>query len=307
MNFMSQTKVFAIVVTYNGSQWVEKCLTSLRESTQPVHTIVIDNASTDDTARIICEKFPEVELILSKENLGFGRANNIGLKKALYEEADYVVLLNQDAWVEPETIEKIIHIQQENSEYSILSAVHYKNENEVEPYFKSLVSEENMAESFHEWNWGDPKKTVFSVGFVHAAFWVITKECLEKVGFFDPIFPHYGEDEDYCDRAKFFNFSIGIVPSVKITHDIGKRALQPFNAYFRRLCYLKQLKKLDIPFYSQFNYLIISKIKIAFGSLLVLKFHKCFTLLKDLVFLYRKKKKLISHRQISLKGGRFLF
>ncbi len=299
-------KIYCIIVAYNGSQWIEKCLTSLRKSTQPVHTIVIDNASTDDTVRIIREKFPEVELILSKKNLGFGKANNIGLKKALKDRADFVILLNQDAWVEPETIEKIIHIQQENSEYGILSAVHYKNENEAEPYFKSLVSEENMADSFHEWNWGDPKKTVFSVDFVHAAFWVITKECLEKVGFFDPIFPHYGEDNDYCARVSYFKFKIGIVPSAKITHDIGDRTIKPFNTYFRRLSYLRVLKKLNDPFPSNFYKLIGSKFKIGTHSFIRLKWKKSNLYFSDIIFLLLKFRKLKAHRAISKNGGRFL-
>ena len=93
-------KIFAIVVTYNGMRWYDRCFGSLRNSDMPVETIVIDNASTDETVSYIKEHFHEVCLIESKENLGFAKANNIGIKRALDNGADYVFLLNQDAWVE---------------------------------------------------------------------------------------------------------------------------------------------------------------------------------------------------------------
>ena len=80
---MNDTKLFVIVVTYKGHQWYDRCFTSLRESELPIQTIVIDNASNDGTVEYIREHFPEIHLIESKENLGFGRANNIGMRYAL--------------------------------------------------------------------------------------------------------------------------------------------------------------------------------------------------------------------------------
>lgn len=81
-------KVNTIIVTYNGAQWIEKCLDSLHECKVKTHILIVDNASTDNTLSIIREKYPEVELIESAKNLGFGKANNIGLRKALDERAD---------------------------------------------------------------------------------------------------------------------------------------------------------------------------------------------------------------------------
>ena len=95
-------KIFVIIVTYKGNQWYERCFTSLRNSEYPVQTIVIDNASNDGTVEYIRENFPEIYLIESEENLGFGRANNIGMRYALDHGCDYVFLLNQDAWIKPE-------------------------------------------------------------------------------------------------------------------------------------------------------------------------------------------------------------
>ena len=69
-------KIFSIIVTYNGMRWYDRCLGSLRNSELPVETIVIDNASSDDSVNYIKANFPEVHLIESNENLGFAKANN---------------------------------------------------------------------------------------------------------------------------------------------------------------------------------------------------------------------------------------
>jgi glycosyltransferase involved in cell wall biosynthesis len=75
-------KVFVVIVTYNGSKWVTTCFSSLRPSTVPLHTIVIDNGSQDDTLARIAAGYPEVEIVSTGQNHGFGKANNIGMERA---------------------------------------------------------------------------------------------------------------------------------------------------------------------------------------------------------------------------------
>src|SRR5687767_5122024 len=91
-------KIVSIVVTHNGMPWIVQCLSSLIGSSLKSHIIVVDNASTDNCCQVV-RNFPEVELIELEENVGFGTANNVGLRRALELETDYVLLLNQDAWV----------------------------------------------------------------------------------------------------------------------------------------------------------------------------------------------------------------
>ena len=107
-------KIYAIVITYNGKKWYDRCFGSLRDSEMPVETIVIDNTSTDDTIEYIKTHFPSVHLIESKENLGFAKANNIGIRYAIDNNADYVFLLNQDAWIENDTLTALLRTFEEN-------------------------------------------------------------------------------------------------------------------------------------------------------------------------------------------------
>ncbi|WP_449399763.1 glycosyltransferase family 2 protein [Chryseobacterium wanjuense] len=82
-------KIYFIIVTYNAMKWAERCFTSLRQSSVPVKCIVIDNGSTDGCQDYIKTHFPEVDFIQSESNLGFGKANNIGIEKAYKEGADF--------------------------------------------------------------------------------------------------------------------------------------------------------------------------------------------------------------------------
>ena len=117
-------KVLVIIVSYNFEQWMERCLGSLRLSEFPVDVLVIDNDSKDKTIELIRTQHPEVRLIENKKNLGFGRANNIGMQIALKEGYDFAFLMNQDAWIDANTIGALVSISQKHPEYGILSPVH---------------------------------------------------------------------------------------------------------------------------------------------------------------------------------------
>ena len=138
---MKSNKILVIIVTYNAMKWAEKCFTSLRNSSVTSDVIVVDNGSTDGSQEFIHEHFPEVELIENKENLGFGRANNIGLRKALEDKYEYAYLLNQDAWVLPNTFEELIAVSEKHPEYGVLSPMQLKAVfNGLETFMKYLSS-----------------------------------------------------------------------------------------------------------------------------------------------------------------------
>jgi len=202
-------KVFVIIVSYNGEKWLEKNLSSLKNSIYPVKTIVVDNNSSDASSEII-RSFQDVQLINSKENLGFGLANNLAMKEALSKDADYLFLLNQDTWVFPETIGNLVSAAEEYNNFGILSPLHYSG-NEVV-----------LDESFETY-WNRKIQTfdgkIDEVPFVNAAAWLIPRRVVEKVGYFEPLYRHYGEDRNYATRVLFHNFKIGIVTNANICHD----------------------------------------------------------------------------------------
>ena len=207
-------KIVVIVVTYNGIRWIEKCLNSLRDSSLATQVIVIDNASVDGTTFLLEKFYPEVELIKNSNNLGFGKANNIGLKKALDREADFVLLLNQDAWIGDGCIEKLIEILRAHPAIHLLSPFHYNYEgNGIEAYFNDFVLAQ-YTPGYEE----TKGKDMYESSFIHAACWMLPAATLKVVGGFDPLFRHTGEDNDYVQRLHSKGMKVGFTPLAKMYH-----------------------------------------------------------------------------------------
>ena len=141
-------RVLVIVVTYNGMQWLGRCLGSV---CQDADLYVWDNDSTDGSADFVEAEYPQAKLVRSADNLGFSIPNNKGMQYALDKGYDYVYLLNQDAWLEPGALEKMVAVADAHPEYGLLSPMQmidgYKELDEqfakrlpVKPAMTSIVS-----------------------------------------------------------------------------------------------------------------------------------------------------------------------
>lgn len=229
--------VFVVIVTYNGSKWVTPCFSSLRKSTVPVHTIVIDNGSQDDTLARIGAEFPEVEVINTGKNLGFGKANNIGMELAYARGADYVFLLNQDAWIDPDAVERLVEAHRKYPAYGVISPMHLNGAGDGLDYNFSNYIGPNKCRHLYSDLYLGRLQDIYDVGFVNAAAWSMTRECLERVGGFSPSFFHYGEDANYTQRLQFHKLKLGVLPASRIYHDREQRPPSKFfenDETFRR-------------------------------------------------------------------------
>lgn len=230
-------KILVVIVTYNAMKWVDCCLGSLRASNLKPDMFIVDNGSTDGTQDYIRKKYPEAIFIQSKGNVGFGRANNLGLQYAKDNDYENVYLLNQDAWIFPDTLERLVNISKRNPEYGILSPFQMEaNLKHIDGVFKKDVCGWQSSPDLLDDVYLQKGKDVINVSFVMAAHWFITRECLLKVGGFSPTFPHYGEDMNYIHRALFWKFKIGVVPSLQVVHD---RENRPTNK--KKKVYLKYI------------------------------------------------------------------
>jgi GT2 family glycosyltransferase len=203
-------KVFVIIVTYNGARWIDRNIPSLLDSAYPVSIIVVDNKSTDNTVELL-QKYPQVDVIHAGANLGFGKANNIGMQKALALGADYLFLLNQDAWVFKNTISSLVTKMELRPKFGIMSPQHLSGDGVTLDQSFKTYSERRTSEIAID--------KISIVPFVNAAAWMISKACAERVGGFEPLFGHYGEDRNYCDRVTYHKFLIGIDADAQIVHD----------------------------------------------------------------------------------------
>jgi len=214
--------IYVIIVTYNGIKWIKRCLHDVLLSDVNVNVILVDNGSEDGTIEFIENTYPDLELIKTNTNLGFGQANNIGIKKALERGADYVFLLNQDGYVEKDTIRKLVEFQLSHRSYGVLSPKQMNgNGSALDKKFNNIVlSKSCIINSFEE-----AGTTIYNVYFAMAAFWLVSAACLNKVGLFDPIFFHYGEDGDYLSRVRYHGLKIGVVMNSIGYHDRQERVV----------------------------------------------------------------------------------
>lgn len=210
-------KVYAIVVTFNGERWIEKSVSSLLQSSVPLIPIIIDNHSTDSTVSILKAKFPGVLILENEKNRGFGQANNLGIKYAMAHDADFVFLLNQDAWIFENTIKNMLEVY--TPEYGILGPVQLCAEgNDLELNFKKNLAPAFLLQTVTDY-WLGVEKKINDASFISAAGWLIPAMTIQRIGGFDPLFFHYGEDNNYCHRVSYHGLKIGLVINAHICHD----------------------------------------------------------------------------------------
>lgn len=237
---MSTTKIYTIIVTYNGIKWIKECLDSVVKAT---NVIVVDNNSYDDTVSYIIQNYPDVVVFEQSDNLGFGKANNLGIAYALERKADYIFLLNQDARVFGNTINQLAQTSMSNPEYGILSPLHCDWTGEfLENSFSKYVSIEHSKDFYSDFVLSKQTKQVYDVPFSAAACWFLPKKVFETIGGFDPIFFHLGEDANFTQRIFYHGFKIGVLSNCKIGHDTSNRDIPIIKKYSNEYFYKKEYR-----------------------------------------------------------------
>lgn len=220
------TNFSVIIVTYNAMKWTERCFSSLRKSSVPVNVIVIDNGSNDGTQEYIKSNFPEVDFIQSEENLGFGRANNLGIEKAYKDGADFFYLMNQDAWIFEDSFEKLLksyNAHPNKDEIGIISPMHLDgSEKKLDPHFERYLARGIEMHNLISDLYFDQLQNIYEIPFVNAAHWFLPKKTIEIVGGFNPYFFHGAEDYDYVNRIKFHKMKVFVATNSKVIHDARK-------------------------------------------------------------------------------------
>jgi GT2 family glycosyltransferase len=230
-----------IIVNYNTKQLLENCLNSLFLHCQKelenneYEIIVVDNGSKDNSSDLIqSSKFKvqsSIEWIQNIDNLGFSAANNIGIKRA---KGDLILLLNSDTVVKVNSVQGMVafmnnlpaekgastcKILLENGKMD--SACHrgFPTPWNAFCYFTKLewlLPEFKIFSGYHEYY--KNLKIIHEVDAISGAFFMTSKNVIEKVGLLDEDYFMYGEDLDWCYRIKQAGFSIWYNPDFTITH-----------------------------------------------------------------------------------------
>jgi GT2 family glycosyltransferase len=216
---MKKNEISVIIVTYNGKKWISKCLTSLLNNDLPVEIIVVDNGSIDGTQDLIKTQFPQVNFIQSSSNLGFGRANNLGIKTSLEIGSEYIFLLNQDAYLFKCSLSKMINEINSNDKIGVLSPIHLAgNEEEIDKGFSDYLTP-SITPNILAYKFLGKDQNLFETSFVNAAAWFVKASVFKDIGGFHPIFDHYGEDDEFATRLLKNNYKMVVSTQNFIVHD----------------------------------------------------------------------------------------
>lgn len=255
---MKNPLVYVIILAWNGKRWLENCLISVLQTDYAnFRVLVVDNGSQDGSVDCVRSKFPEVELLVNRRNLGYAEGNNRGIRLAMKSGADYVALLNQDIKVEPDWLKACIEIFEQHHDIGIISPTQYNYDGTAldENFEKILRKHEKYSADYEKNQIGK----LYEVKEVIGAAIVISRKLCEKVGLFDPLYFCYAEEFDLCRRARFHGFKIGIVTDSKVFHwhslvQERKRDKNQKGKKDKKIYYLMArngaIYKLKDPFYS---------------------------------------------------------
>jgi len=242
-----------IIVNFNTKELIRNCLKSIYEKTEGVdyRICVVDNASTDGSSEMIKNEFPQVELVVNTENIGFGGANNLAMSKS---NAEYIFLLNPDTFL----INNVIKIcydfmeLEENKNVGICGGNVFRDDMSPHWAYGHFPSLRQAMFDFFELKYLFKKyyfqkikpicmnadNIIKEVDFISGADMFIRKSVLDEVGLFDEDFFLYYEETELSYRVHKKGYKSILVPEAKIvhlseleTHNVKKLALAEKSKY----------------------------------------------------------------------------
>jgi len=213
-------KLSLITVNYNGTEKTIRLLESLRQQTdQNFDIIVVDNASSGDDARQLSyyreHTFSAFTLIQNSQNLGYSGGNNIGIKQALQNGANYVFLINSDTWTDPTFIAQL---RPKLSLVEGLGAIPVNEGARTAYYGKIQWLKPTLQHIYQE---GSGQKAVGRSFYVNGAGLLINTKVFQKIDFLDERYFLYFEDADFSIRAYKAGVPIALLDDISIHHEVS--------------------------------------------------------------------------------------
>lgn len=227
---MSTTADTAIVIlTFNRWQDTHECLTQLLASdARAARIIVVDNGSTDETLQALAREFPHVHILRNAANLGYAEGNNVGLRYALANGFEFVVVLNNDVLVAPNWLAPLLQAAQDDPRAALLGPlVLHANEPQVIQSAGGV-----LPRDWHSYHRGANESDTGKyrggpVDWLTGCAMLVRTRALSKIGLLDSSFFMYGEDVDWCITARQAGYHVLLVPQSRVWHKGVERLYTP--------------------------------------------------------------------------------
>lgn len=236
-----------VILNWNRSDDTIACIHSLRRMDYDNYAVVVvDNASRDDSVARIRAAFPDIDLIENKENYGFARGNNVGIKHLLRLGCDYVMLLNDDAEVDVDTISRLVEVAEKDARIGMVGpTICYFNQPRVIWSAGGRVS--RHGEPCHldvDQDMAVTGQAPREVDYVTGCAILAKRALLERIGPLEERFFIYFEETEWCARARAAGFRVVHVPTSVMWHKVTPTARIQSHRYLylmtrNRLLYLR--------------------------------------------------------------------
>ncbi len=269
--------VYIIVLNWNGKNDTIECLRSLRGMTYPnARVLVVDNGSTDDSVDSIAQLFPDITILRNEKNLRFAGGNNKGIEHALTKKADAILLLNNDTIVENNFLTAMIDELLSNEQNGMVGPkiLYFAAPKKI--WFAGGIIKWHQGWMMHRGIREDDHGQYdypTSTDYISGCCLLVKREVVEKIGMLDESYFIYGEDADWCERAKREGFLLRYAPKAIIWHKVSASSGGNLSLYknwnklksnFRFFCrYARWYYWITIPFGMIWK-MIISFVKIIF-------------------------------------------
>jgi GT2 family glycosyltransferase len=227
-----------IIVNFNTEKLLKGCLESVYAGANgtPMSISVVDNNSHDGSVPMVKLHFPKVQIIENRQNLGFSKANNMVISQS---RCDYILLLNPDTLIIGDAIERVVKFMEQNPKVGIAGCKVLNRDGTLQlacrrsiptpkvAFFRltglSKLFPRSKAMAAYNLTYTDPEQT-HEVGAVSGAFLMIRKKVVDEIGLLDERFFMYGEELDWCLRAKRAGWLVMYHPDAQIVHYKGESA-----------------------------------------------------------------------------------
>jgi len=281
---MKIPKVYIILLNWNGFLDTIECVETLNHvKYKNFDVIIVDNGSTDNSVAEIKKKYPQIKLIINKNNLGFAGGCNTGVRYSLKNNADYILLLNNDTIVTNDFLSELVKCAESDRKIGIVSPIIFYSNQKNKIWSTGAVKNKKsnygyIDKSFQMENTGQFNKSV-EVDCVWGCSMLINKSVFDKVGFLNDDYFLYVEDVDFCYRVKDAGFKILYTPKSVIYHKVSGSTGgegNPIKDYYnsRNLVLFANKNLKGMYKYKYLIFLIIDHIKILGILLMTFKFLK---------------------------------
>ena len=245
-------KIGIVILNYNNNIDTLNCLDSISEHINNENIIVflIDNNSEKPLDESFIKKYQiRINYTINHENLGFAEGNNVGIRQALKNECDYIVLLNNDTVLIDNSLSELINLINADEEIGVGGLVNYYFNNQDKIWQAGFFNNFKKGKTKAIQNFNLLKKELIYADYVPGSSFVIKKTVIQKIGMLDSNYFAYYEENDFCTRAAEAGYKIAFLSSSKILHKVGVSSNSITKFYLRTRNELVFYKKFSSRFY----------------------------------------------------------